>query len=617
MKKDFVISLEVDDSGAVQNIEKVEKSLSASAESASSVKAELRQIQKELEKLPQGSKEFNELAKRAGELKDQINDASEAVRANAGNAFETLNNNVGNLGQRFASLDFDGITQDFKGIATSVGNIKADDLSKGLKNVGATFVSLGKALLANPIFLVAAAIIGIGAALVALKDKIKPIAALFNGIGEVIDAVSAKIEAFLQVLGLTASEAEKANQKVIDSAQEVIAEIDKRYSREIKLAQAAGKETIFLEIEKRKAQLKTIDEVVKALIAKGTIEGTLNEEELKKLQELKQQKLDIETDLQATILAETEKNNDKRIADNERASEASKKRAEERKAAAKKQAEEEARIAEEALKEAQRIAAEQAKIAEEQERARLDALVKANEERIKIQEQQFQIEQELVLNQQEKEIAAVVEKYDTLFEIANGNIELEKQLTEKRNQEIAAINKAAVDTEIENQRRLNEQRIQLASDVIGALAVINDSVEAKSTAQAKRQFNVNKALGIAQAAISTYQAVNAQLAVPQDALTGANFVKAGIALAVGLANVAKIARTKFEGGAPSGGGGSISAGGGAGGSPNVSAGPPQFNPINTQFLQNRPPQAAPTYVISGAVTNAQQADQKINELARL
>ena len=433
----------------------------------------------------------------------------------------------------------------------------------------------------------------------------------------------------MQLVGLTASESEKANQRVIDSSAEVIDALGKRYDREIKLAQAAGKETIFLEIEKRKAQLKTIDDVVKALIAKGVAEGELNDEELKKINDLKQQKIDIETDLQATILTETRKNNEKRDQENQKSVERSKSVAAEKKkieadrlAAELKNQEEISDLVNQLMQE---NIDEAQKIADDAEKAKIDALVKATEDRIKIEDALFANQQDLFLTAQQKEIQAVVEKYEKLNELAIGNAEAEKQIVEQRTAELKAIKDRDAAEDLQRQKQLEAQKIQFVNDGIGALANLVGSFSAKNEAQAKKQFQVSKALNIAQALVQTYQSATAAFASqvipgdPSSVVRGQ--IAAGIAVATGLAQVNKIRQTKFGSGSGGGSSSGGSGGGGALGSPSGSgegqSGPPTFNPINTAFLQNRPPQAAPTYVIAGTVTNAQQADQKINELARL
>ena len=85
-------------------------------------------------------------------------------------------------------------------------------------------------------------------------------------------------------------------------------------------------------------------------------------------------------------------------------------------------------------------------------------------------------------------------------------------------------------------------------------------------------------------------------------------IAAGVAVAAGIANIAKIASQKFEGGGATGGGSDFS-GGGVGGGEVVS---PEFNVVGDAGinqlaqLQQQPTQA---YVVSGDVTSAQALDR--------
>lgn len=161
------------------------------------------------------------------------------------------------------------------------------------------------------------------------------------------------------------------------------------------------------------------------------------------------------------------------------------------------------------------------------------------------------------------------------------------------------------------------QQLKYAA-VLQGLTLISDLSEVfakKGEKQAKKAFEIQKAASIAAAVITTYQsAVSAYqsqflpLPDPTSPIRGA--IAAGIAVASGLANVAKIASQKFEGG------GSVSAssspsGGGAGGTSSVIT--PNFNIVgNAQAtnplagLGNQPIQA---YVVSGEVTTAQNLDR--------
>jgi hypothetical protein len=150
------------------------------------------------------------------------------------------------------------------------------------------------------------------------------------------------------------------------------------------------------------------------------------------------------------------------------------------------------------------------------------------------------------------------------------------------------------------------------------LSIISDLAETfgqKNEESAKRAFKVSKAANLANAVISTYVAVNAALTAggnPAKLATGAQFIEAGVALATGLANVAKIARTKFEGGTPDTSTSPIVGGGGSQA--------PNFNVVGNSGinqlaqLQQQPMQA---YVVSGSVTTAQSLDRNRIENATL
>lgn len=200
--------------------------------------------------------------------------------------------------------------------------------------------------------------------------------------------------------------------------------------------------------------------------------------------------------------------------------------------------------------------------------------------------------------QYQNEIDAVNEKYFALEQSAQGNADAEREIAEAKARDLKAIDKSVQDA-----------KVQMASDALGSLQGLVDSFGAKSEAQAKKQFQVSKALSLAQAIITTYQAVNQQLANPTDSLYGANFVKAGIALTTGLANVIKISQTKFNGGAPSGGG-SISSSNNA--TQTVTSSAPSFQIVGNAGanpLANLGGNPIKAYVVSQEVTTSQELDR--------
>jgi len=165
--------------------------------------------------------------------------------------------------------------------------------------------------------------------------------------------------------------------------------------------------------------------------------------------------------------------------------------------------------------------------------------------------------------------------------------------------------------EEENERTTQESKLQMTADALGAINNLAQAFLGDDEKNAEKAFKINKALGISQAVVSTAQAVMAQLAVPQDALTGANFVKAGIAAATGAAQIATIAGQKFG----------DTSGGTDTNIPNPSASTsPSFNLVGQsgtnallQSLQNNPVKA---YVVGSDVTSQQQLDRnRINQVS--
>ena len=168
------------------------------------------------------------------------------------------------------------------------------------------------------------------------------------------------------------------------------------------------------------------------------------------------------------------------------------------------------------------------------------------------------------------------------------------------------------------ENELRQQKLDLAVGVLGAMQQLNDAFAGKDKQAQKRAFKRNKALGIATTVIQTAQAIMAQLSVPQDALTGANFVKAGIAAATGAAQIATIAKSRFNPDSGGQDGGDIEApasvGGGGGGGGSTAAPAPT---LDLSFLGDGASTNLQAFVLSNEVTTSQQQDQLISDQASL
>jgi len=164
------------------------------------------------------------------------------------------------------------------------------------------------------------------------------------------------------------------------------------------------------------------------------------------------------------------------------------------------------------------------------------------------------------LEKQEKKIAELQyeqEQDEEQFELRREELKRrealllgDKTLTEEQRIELENQFKAEsikIDNEEAASKAQNLQaRLQLAGEVLGSLSALTTAFAKDDEESQKRAFKINKAISIGQAVISTAQGIMAQLSVPQDALTGANFVKAGIVAATGAAQIATISKTQFK-----------------------------------------------------------------------
>ena len=79
--------------------------LENTAEASLNAKQELKELQKQMLSMDTNSEEFQRAAVRAGELKDQMNDAADAVRANTGPAIEGLKTSFALMGDQIRNLE--------------------------------------------------------------------------------------------------------------------------------------------------------------------------------------------------------------------------------------------------------------------------------------------------------------------------------------------------------------------------------------------------------------------------------------------------------------------------------------------------------------------------------
>ena len=220
--------------------------------------------------------------------------------------------------------------------------------------------------------------------------------------------------------------------------------------------------------------------------------------------------------------------------------------------------------------------------------------------------------------QEEKKIRDEFDVFKTEsfdFEIAQLEIQSAKEIeiVKEKNVQLKGLSKELSDEEKANNLSVQQSKIQFANDAFGALSDLTNAFAGESEKSQKKAFQINKAIGIAQAVINTAGAVSAAINPAVGGLgIPAGLPGAVLAAATGAAQIATIAKTEFGGG----GGGetpSVDASGGA-------AQAPSFNVVGDSSvnqlaqLQQQPVQA---FVVSGEVTTSQALDRNRVENATL
>lgn len=268
----------------------------------------------------------------------------------------------------------------------------------------------------------------------------------------------------------------------------------------------------------------------------------------------------------------------------------------------------------------------------------------ANQKRIELEDQLFNLQRELdykKLSEREankqKEIDALTKEYEDKYLLAVNNAELTKQLKEQEDAEIRAIDDKYKKEQEKADEEARQKKIQATIDTGNQIAdwtkqgltAINDIVSAfagESEKQQEKAFKIQKATNIAMAVIDTLKggvsAYMSQIVAgdPTSVVRGA--IAAAMVVAAGIANVKKIASTQFKGASASGASGGAGASGGGG----VQPATPQTNLFgqnnNMNTLQGAQsvesqPQVIKAVVVESDITTSQSRVKRMEENATL
>jgi hypothetical protein len=232
-----------------------------------SLKQELRETVMQLQQMEAGTEEFDRMTLKAAELKDRMADVNEQINVFAsGSKYERVSNALGEVGSAISAMDFEKAADRAGAFAKAASQISFADAIQSVKQLGSTFLTLGKALLTNPLFLLAAVIIGLVVAIVKLLDSLGILKKIMDGIDKVLGVVVQGLKDFADWIGITdfAGEEAAANEKKrlddLSKRRAIAMEAFKLQQKgiidgldnEIAVRKAAGKDTADLEREKFK-----------------------------------------------------------------------------------------------------------------------------------------------------------------------------------------------------------------------------------------------------------------------------------------------------------------------------------------------------------------------------
>ena len=240
--------------------------------------------------------------------------------------------------------------------------------------------------------------------------------------------------------------------------------------------------------------------------------------------------------------------------------------------------------------------------------------IKEGQDLIKTQDEQDKLRLELMDEGFEKELAKLVVESEARLAIAKDDKALQLEIEADFLKKKEALEKESLDKTVEDNKAANakkiadnkaelDSRLQMTNDAFTAISGLVTSLAGDNEKAQEKAFKINKAISIAQAVINTAGAITAAINPAVGGLgIPAGLPGAALAAATGIAQVATIAKTKFEGG-----GGGVDAP-----ATSVEAQAPQFNVVGDSgvnqlaTLQQQPTQA---FVVSGEVTTAQALDR--------
>jgi hypothetical protein len=520
-------------------VEGVDQSIESVKDLKNAIKAAKDEQVKAAAVFGESSKEFIDASKKVSQLKDKVEDLADSTKSLKGSGVERASEGFNQLGEGLRNLDFEKV------------------------KVG--LIAMKSALAAVGIGLIVQAVTYLIENFNELSQGSGILAKTLQKVGEILGGVVEALYGITDAIGATNHQLDLMGDKITENVEKFKESLDiqvKGYDRQIALLKALGKETIEVELEKQRQIIFTNTILIKQIESYVRQGGELNDEKKKQLATSLEANKDAWNQMKLIEINNineqrnaNKKANDEKLVDNKKYSEDLKKLQEQRFNEYIKSQEDELAVLKKRLEDEKLILEQQ----------RLDEITSDELKRQKKSEKQLQdaelnalnnkndIDSQIALLEAKRqvEIQSALENGDSIALINKKYADEEDKLREEQ----SAKDKAARQQKIDNTIATTQQGLQATqqlTDVFFAYQLEKNKGNAKAELEIrKKQFNVNKAFGITNAVIDGIGAVQKALNNPYPL----NIVLAAISGIAAAANIAKIASTKFDGGAASGGGG--------------------------------------------------------------
>ena len=286
------------------------------------LKAELKDLKSQMVGLDAGSEEYQQASEKAGQLGDKIKEVNENVKASSGGTgFEKLSSNLGLVKNDLMNLDFAGVSEKMKQMAVISKGMTFKEVLGGVKSMGSALISLGKAILMNPLFLMAGVIIGIVAALKMWSDSVKEsaIKAQENHTASIhrnIEAMQRQRALSERVSALVIKQAELEGKSLETIGKLKLKDLNKFHEDDVK-----QRKQYLKEIESTRVNYNKAEEVEDKKKYADQIKGIREQYNQlgDKIKTFGMEKLALETEINNGIRDEQKTNNEKIIADDKTA----------------------------------------------------------------------------------------------------------------------------------------------------------------------------------------------------------------------------------------------------------------------------------------------------------